>query len=97
MGEPVDLRVQLGCDRTNAEPLKRMYKSMGKAMQTVAMRHDAFPLHIVENPTHLLGRELMVVEERNEVRDGPLKIDVVLPERVVSVEEEGLGKQAFRS
>jgi hypothetical protein len=32
----------------------------------------------------------MVVEERNEVGDGALEVNVVFPERVVGVDEQGL-------
>jgi len=63
MGKPMYLGVQLGRDRTNAEPLKRMHESMGKAVQTVAMRHDTFTLDIVENSTYLFGRKFMVIEK----------------------------------
>jgi hypothetical protein len=31
-----------------------------------------------------------MIEERNELLDGPLEINIVLPERVVGVDEEGL-------
>jgi hypothetical protein len=34
-----------------------------------------------------------MIEERNELLDGPLEINIVLPERVVGVDEEGLGIQ----
>jgi hypothetical protein len=33
----------------------------------------------------------VVIEKRNEMRDGPLEVNVVLPERVVGVDEERLG------
>ena len=32
----------------------------------------------------------MVIEKRNEAGDRPLEVDVVLPERVVGVDQEGL-------
>ena len=31
-----------------------------------------------------------MIQERNEVRDGALKINVVLPQRVVSINQQGL-------
>jgi len=34
----------------------------------------------------------VMVEKRNEARNRPLEIDVVLPQRVVGVDEEGLGQ-----
>ena len=85
-----DLRVQLRRDRLDAEPLKRIHQRVRKAVQAVAVLHDAFALHVVEHLAHLLGRKFVVIEKRNEARDGPLEINVVLPERVVGVDEEGL-------
>ncbi len=32
-----------------------------------------------------------MIEKRNEADDGPLEIDVVLPERIVRVDQQGLG------
>ncbi len=34
-----------------------------------------------------------MIEERNEAGDGPLEVNIVLPESVVGVDEEGLGIQ----
>jgi hypothetical protein len=31
-----------------------------------------------------------MIQERNEICDGPLEIDVVLPERIVSVDQQSL-------
>ncbi len=87
----IDLRVQLGRDRDDAQALKRIDQRMRKAVQAVSVLYDAFALHIVEHLAHLLGRELVMIEERDEAGDGALEIDVVLPERVVGVDEEGLG------
>jgi hypothetical protein len=61
------------------------------------MGHDALALHIVENFAYLLGRELVVIEKRNKLRDGALEVNVVLPESVVGVDEEGLREQALSS
>jgi hypothetical protein len=35
----------------------------------------------------------VVVKKRNETGNGPLEVDIVLPKRVVGVDEEVLGKQ----
>ena len=87
----VDLRVQLRRHRFNAQPLEGVNQRMGEAVQAVAMFHDAFALHVVENFAHLLGRELVMIEKRNEAGDGPLEVNVVLPERVVGINEKRLG------
>jgi hypothetical protein len=32
-----------------------------------------------------------MIQKRNEPRDGSLEVDVILPERVIGVDEKGLG------
>jgi hypothetical protein len=61
------------------------------------MRHDAFTLHIVEDFPHLRRGKFVVIEKGNEARDRPLEVDIVFPERIVGVDEEGLGRQASSS
>jgi hypothetical protein len=85
-----DLGVQFRRNRLNREPLKRVHQRMRKAVQAIAVLHDAFPLHIVQHFPNLLGRKLVVIEKRNEARDGPLKVNVVLPERVVGIDQKSL-------
>ncbi len=81
-----------GVTGRNAQALKRIDQRVREAVQAVAVRDDAFALDVVEHFAHLLGRELVMIEKRNEARDGALEVDVVLPERVVGVDEEGLGQ-----
>jgi hypothetical protein len=83
--------MQLRRDRLHAEPLKRIHQRVRKAVQAVTVLHNALALHIVEHFAHLLGRKLVMIEKRNEADDGPLKVNVVLPERVVGVDQKGLG------
>ena len=97
MRKAVDLGVQLRRDRLDAQPFKRIDQRMRETVQPVAVFHDAFALHVVEHFAHLLGRELVVIQKRDKARDRALEVDVVLPERVVGVDEEGLGRQAFGS
>src|ERR1700683_2723900 len=84
-----DLGVQFGSDRLHAKPLKRANERMREAVQAVTMRDDALALRIVEHLAHLLGRKLVVIEKRNKLRDGALEVNVVLPQRVVGVDEKG--------
>ncbi len=70
---------------------------MCETVQTVSVGNDTFAFDIVENLADLLRRELVVIQEWDETSDGPLEVDVVLPERVVSVDEESLGGQASSS
>src|SRR5579872_1647390 len=92
-----DFLVQFRRHGNGAEALKGIDQRMGKALQAVSVLDDAFALDIVEHFAHLLGREFMMIEERNEARDGALEVDVVLPERVVGINEECLWRQASSS
>ncbi len=97
MGEAVDLGVQLGRDRLDAKPLESIDQRVRETVQAVSMLHDALALDVVEHFAYLLGREFVMIQERNEEGDGALEVDVVFPECVVGVDEEGLGRQAFSS
>src|SRR5215467_5776215 len=63
---------------------------MRETVQPVSMRDDALALNLVENLPHLRGRVLLVIEKRNEARDGALEVDVVLPKRIVRVDQQRL-------
>ena len=95
VGKTIDLRMQLGRNRLDAQTLKGIDESMRETVQSVAVFHDAFALDIVEHFAHLLGRELVMIQKRDETGDGALKVDVVFPERVVGVDEKGLGQASF--
>jgi len=62
-GKALNLSVQFGSDRLHAEPFKGINQSVREAVQAVSVLHNAFPLHIVENFAHLLGRKFVVIEE----------------------------------
>jgi hypothetical protein len=64
-------------------------------VQSITMCHDALALHIVKHFANLLGRKFVVIQKRNELRDRPLEIDIVFPERIVGVNEKVLGMQGF--
>jgi hypothetical protein len=68
-----------------------------KTVQAVAVRYDAFALHIIQNCPNLLGRKFVMIEEGNEFGDGALEIDVIFPEGVIGVDEESLGEQSLTS
>lgn len=54
------------------------------------MADDAFTLHIVENFANLLGRIFMMVQKGYKTGDGAFEIDIVFPQRVIGVDEQGL-------
>ena len=60
-------------------------------MQPIPVLHDGIPLDIIQNFPNLLRRVLAMIQERNEESNGALEIDVVLPERVIGINEQRLG------
>jgi hypothetical protein len=56
------------------------------------VRGNVLSLDLVQDFAYLLRRVLVMVEKRDEVRNGTLEIDVIFPERVVSVDQESLLK-----
>ena len=72
------------------EPLVGLLQVFREARRPVAMHRDVHTLDLVERGANLLARHLGVAEEINEFLDRPLEVDVVLPERVVAVDQEKL-------
>ena len=93
----LNLSVQVRRDRPHAEPFECVDQRVREAVQTITVSYDALALHIIEHFADLLGRKLVVIQKRNELGDGPFKVDVVFPERVVGVDQQGLGGQAYSS
>ena len=90
VGEAVDRLVQRGGERLDRKLLEALDQRQGEAVHAVAVLADVFALHVVEHFAHLVGRVLVMVQEGDEVGDGALEVDVVLPERVVGVDEQVL-------
>src|SRR5215472_17123250 len=91
--ETDDLLAELGGNRNRAEALECVHQSVREAGEAVTVLDDAFAFDIVEHCANLLGCELVVVQEFDEAGDGTLEVDVVLPERVVGVDEERFGRK----
>jgi hypothetical protein len=85
--EADDLPMKFGGNRNWAEPFESVDQGMGEAVESVSVLDDAFPLNVVENFADLLGRKLVVIQEFDETGNGALEVNVVLPERVVGVDE----------
>jgi hypothetical protein len=62
-----------------------------KAVETITVFGDALSFHVVEDFPDLLGRELVMIQKRNEMSDGSLEVNIVFPERVVGIDEKSLG------
>jgi hypothetical protein len=52
--------------------------------------HDAVALYFIQNLPHFRRRPFSVVQKGNEIRDCTLEIYVVLPQRVVGVDQKRL-------
>ena len=61
-----------------------------KAVQPVAVGTNGGVFDMVEVVTDLFGSVDAMVEVRDEAGDGSLEVDVVFPESVVGVDEQGL-------
>src|SRR5512146_1133253 len=64
---------------------------MGEAVRAIAALHDGFPFHPIKKEAHFLRRHVLMVQALDEAGNRLLKIDVVLPKRIVGVDEQGLG------
>ena len=90
VGESVDGFVQSGGERLDRQALEGLDQRMRETVQPVAMADDGLALHLVQHFAHLLGRVFVMIQERDEVGDGALKVDVVLPQRIVGIDEQRL-------
>jgi hypothetical protein len=63
-----------------------------EAAEAVSVGVNGRVLDAVEVLTHLFGGVNPVVQVRDKGRNGSLEVDVVLPEGIVCVDEEGLGR-----
>src|SRR5438105_11307656 len=89
MSKAVDSIVQGGSDWVDCEPFKSFDQGMSKAVQPIAVSDDAFTFHLVENFAYLNSRILVMVQEGNELSNGPLEVNVIFPESVIGVDERG--------
>ena len=90
LGEALNAAVLLVRHRRVGELLEAGNQRAAEAVQAVAVRQDGGVLNAVEMAANLIGSVDAVVEIRDEAGNRPLKVDVVLPQRVVGVDEEGL-------
>ena len=83
----------LRCDGRVRQLLEAGHQRPAKALEAVAVRRDGSVLDAVQVGAHLLGSVGAVVEVGDKGRDGTLEINIVLPQRVVGVEEQGLARR----
>ena len=90
LGEAGDALVLGGGDGGVGELLEAGDERLAEAVEAVAVGADGGVLDVVEMATYLFGGVDAVVEVGDEAGDGALEVDVVFPERVVGVDEQGL-------
>src|ERR1700722_17271076 len=86
----VYLHAMMLCHGRRREAFKAGNQRLGKAGKPVAMRKDGIALSLIQRLPHLLRRVGEMIKVGNIRGDGTLKVDVVFPERVVSINEKGL-------
>ena len=52
---------------------------MGEAVQSISVADNALAFDIVKNFANFLGGALAMVQERDEIGDRPLEVNVVFP------------------
>ncbi len=90
LGEGFDAAVFLFSDGLVGELLEAGDEGSAEAVETIAVGEDGGLLNGIEVAADLFGSVDAVVEVRDEAGDGALEVDVVFPEGVVSVDEQGL-------
>ena len=90
LGEAYDTLVLLGCDGGVGELLETIDERATETVETVTICGDGGMLAVVEVLADLLWRVNAMVEVGNERDDGALEVDVVFPEGIVCVDEQGL-------
>jgi hypothetical protein len=91
LGEAGDALVLGGGDGGVGELLEAGDERLAEAVEAVAVGADGGVFDLVEMAAHLFGGVDAVVEVGDEAGDGALEVDVVFPEGVVGVDEQGLG------
>jgi hypothetical protein len=75
-----------------AKALKGIGQRMGEAVQPITVLDDALALDFVQHLSDLLRRVFLMIQKRDEVGNRPLKVNVVFPKRIVSVDEQMLAR-----
>jgi hypothetical protein len=90
LGEADDALVLVGWDREACELFEAVDEGLAEALEAVASGRDGGVLAAVQMLAYLLGGVDAVVEIGDEGGDGALEVDVVLPQRVVCIDEQRL-------
>src|SRR5579864_87340 len=63
---------------------------MRKAVRSIAALQHGFAFNLIQKFSDFVRRKMLMVQPLNEVGNRLVKVDVVFPERIVSVDEESL-------
>jgi hypothetical protein len=90
LGEAFDAAMLFFGEGDIGELLEAGDERSAKAVQAVAMGEDGCVLDAIEMAADLFGGMDAVIEVGDEAGDGSLEVDIVLPEGVVGVDQQGL-------
>jgi hypothetical protein len=90
LGEAGDAFALFGRERLVGKLLEAGDERLAEAVEAVSVCGDGGVLDAVEVTADLFIAVNAVIEVRDERSDGSLEVDVVLPERIVGVDEERL-------
>ena len=90
LGEAFDAAVLFRGQGNVGELLEAGDEGSAEAVQTIAVGDDGGVLDMVEMVADFFGGVDAVIEVGDEAGNGALEVDIVLPKRVVGVDQEGL-------
>src|SRR6185312_13484921 len=96
MSKAPDELMQLRRDRLFGKALKALDQRMREAVRPVTALQDRLALDLIQKCTDFMRRQVLMVQPLNEVGNGLVKVNIVFPERVVGVNEQGLGDGDWR-
>src|ERR1035437_798830 len=79
-----------------AEPLKTGEQRADETGESVSVSQNGLALGGVQRLTHLSGRVRVVIQIADESGYGTLEVDVVLPQRIVGIDEQRLAWRELR-
>jgi hypothetical protein len=77
-------------DRLGAEALEAVDEGLGEAVEAVTVGEDGFAFNLIKSLTDLSRSVFAMIEKTDEGGNGALEVDVVFPEGVVGIDQEGL-------
>lgn len=90
LGEAFDAAVLLGGEGDVGELLEAGDEGVAEAVEAVAVGECGGVLDTIQVAADLFGGVDSVIEIGDEAGNGALEVDVVFPERVVGINEQGL-------